>query len=59
MELSLTKILSPLSRATGFFFSELGVSATTIAFSSFIAAILSSLFFLFSFRFSYFPFGYP
>jgi hypothetical protein len=50
MELRITSVFNPLSKALGFFLSELGVSPTAVAFSSFIAAILSALLFVFSFN---------
>jgi hypothetical protein len=50
MELRITNVFNPLSRALGFFLSELGISPTAVALSSFIAAVLSALLFVFSFR---------
>jgi|GEM_PF-3033951 len=49
MELRITTVFNPLARAAGFVFSEMGVSPTVVALSSFIAAIFSMLLFLFSF----------
>jgi hypothetical protein len=50
MELRITTVFSPLARAAGFFFSEMGVSPTAVALSSFIAALISLFLFLFSFK---------
>jgi hypothetical protein len=47
MELRITNIFRPLSRAAGFFLSELGVSPTAVALSSFVVAIISSALFIF------------
>ncbi len=46
MELRITSLFNPLSRIGGFFFSELGVTPTAVAFSAFISAILAFIFFV-------------
>jgi hypothetical protein len=48
MELRITSVFNPLARATGFFLSELGVSPTSVAITSFVAALLSFFLFIFS-----------
>lgn len=49
MELRITTAFNPLARAAGFVLSEMGVSPTALALSSFIAAVLSMLLFILSF----------
>jgi hypothetical protein len=50
MELRLTRIFNPLSKAAGFFLSELGVTPTKVSLTSFAAAVFSASLFIFSFN---------
>jgi hypothetical protein len=54
MELRITSVFNPLARAAGFFFSELGVSPTAVASTSFVAALISSFLFIFSLSIPFF-----
>lgn len=49
MEIKITTVFNPLARAAGFIFSEMGVSPTAVALSSFIAAVASMLLFFLAF----------
>jgi hypothetical protein len=49
MELRITTAFNPLAKAVGFVLSEIGVSPTAVALSSFVAALISLLLFVFSF----------
>lgn len=54
MELKLTTVFRPLTRTAGFILSELEVDPTKVALVSFIAALLSSIFFIASFSIPFF-----